>query len=73
MVNYKELDFSELISLKSCLDVLNDKYVNELNSYIVNDKETMDEFWVETTNKQSKVRRILTEVIKEMEERIISD
>jgi hypothetical protein len=67
-----KMSFRELLALKDCLDMLNGKYINEMRSYpTCYDKESSENAISILSTKQSKITNTLSEVIAEIERRVL--
>lgn len=70
--NITKMSFRELLALKDCLDMLNGKYVNEMRAFpTCYDKVTLEESMRFLNYKKTKISNVLTEVINEIEKRIL--
>ena len=70
--NITKMSFRELLALKNCLDMLNGKYVNEMRAFpTCYDKVTLEESMRFLNYKKTKISNVLTEVINEIEKRIL--
>ena len=70
--NITKMSFRELLALKDCLDMLNGKYVNEMRAFpTCYDKVTLEESMRFLNYKKTKISNALTEVINEIEKRIL--
>lgn len=67
-----KMSFRELLALKDCLDMLNGKYINEMKAYpTCYDKESIEASIASLGAKQSKITNTLSEVINEIERRVL--
>lgn len=70
--NITKMSFRELLALKECLDVLNGKYSNEMRAFPTSyGQDSAEKNMQQLCIKQTKITNELSNVISEIERRIL--